>query len=164
MSRQTKDSDAWHIVIDKETNEIITYHPASQPELSKGKSNRRRYDEIGVMNRREDAEHFRQYKEMGIKPDAVAYLGFEHVITSAVENGTQVHYEKLMEMAASVRKETGRVCFGNCRSLECAPACATCFASLNQTWRLCACVRCLVPEDVAADFWAAEKAKTTPTE
>lgn len=150
--KSAADAESWHLVVDTTTKKILTYNPATQPDVKRHVGEAQRYEELGILRKREDAEQFRQYKEIGLLPDAVAYLSCEHATKSALQAGATVQFESLAQMVSSVKKETGRKCFGSCMSLEGAPACAICFSSLNKTWSLCACVKCLFPEEQAAYF------------
>jgi len=99
-----------------------------------------------------------QYKRLGLKPDGVAYLMCEHkardidvtqFLSEEGEGRKQLH-----ALAESIREETGRTCFGKCNSLYEAEACATCFSAKEETWWLCAQIKCI-------NTMIAEKAPTS---
>lgn len=120
------------------------FHPSAQPVYSKTVSQRKRYLEIATVASKKDAEQFLGIKELGLTVDAVAYLKLEHDVKQAITRKTCIRPDELKEKVIQVHKETGRTCFGSCHSLEQAPACFTCYNSRQETWSMCACVKCVM--------------------
>ena len=142
MARQKRiNPDSWMIAQDKETDEILIFQQ-SDPE-AKTATGRRRYIDLGNLNKLEDAEAFQQYKELGIAPDAVAFLCTERRIRTLDKARSNIDEEALNRLINDVRVSSGRTCFGTCKSLQGAPACAICFGDLRDTWNLCATIQCL---------------------
>ena len=140
MARGRTNPESWRIVMNKETKKVIAYNQSTAPEM-KTAAERKKYEEIGKFNKQEDAETFCQYKELGLLPDAVAYMDLERKIHAQTEEAETLDEQKLEKMIDDVKATSGRECFGNCQSLNTAPACATCFASLRRTWTLCASIK-----------------------
>lgn len=142
QQRQINHQEAWILAQDTKTQNILSYQQTKRPDMSTTRA-KARYKQIGTMKSEDDAELFIAFKEMGLSPDAVAYLNHEHVITTALEKGCCADLKQLKEMSARVKKETGRSCFGNCKSLDGDSSCSRCFSMLNPTWSLCASIKCI---------------------
>lgn len=133
-------TDTWSIAQNKKTDEVIVFQ--QDPE----DVSRKTHTYLGFLNKREDAEAFRQYKELGIAPDAVAFLCKEHNLRKMDQNREAVDEEKLAELVDEVKISSGRTCFGSCKSIETSTACAICYEDLRSTWELCATICCLMAE------------------
>ena len=142
MARGRSTPETWRIVMEKRTGRVMTFNPAVNPEMTLA-SEKKKYEELGKFNREKDAENFCQYRELGLLPDAVAYLSLERNIRHKIVCENQINQKELDALVNAVREESGRTCFGTCKSLDGAPACATCFTHLQKTWELCASIKCI---------------------
>lgn len=143
MGRRKNEPELWHIIADKETKELIIFHPSAQPEYTTSEA-KKKYTHIGALTAKEDAEMLCQYKESGLKPDAIAFLQCEHTLRNTKVEEESKTADDIQTLVEAVRQGTGRLCFGKCKSMEESPACAECYRSLRHTWVLCASVKCLV--------------------
>lgn len=135
--------ESWRIFRDKETGQIYCVEPTKEPSYGRKK----KYELLGSLNEKKDAEQFCEYKKLGLSADAIAYLEMEHRLHDEF-HGTEnnIDAEQLYKMSEAVQEETGRPCFGKCRSMEHeAQACFLCYQNMQQTiWTQCATVKILL--------------------
>lgn len=112
-----------------------------------------RYQDVGTMRQRADADFFVLTAELGLSPDAIAYLKQEHDLGDLTGGGSKISVseEELEKRCRAIREETGRTCFGRCDSLGSSQACALCYLAQRATWSICAQVSSLNHQRVRAE-------------
>lgn len=146
MPRKPNASTSWLILRDRHTGHLSVRNP------EEGIDGRRlradvnaindRYQKVGIMQQRDDADFFVLSAELGLTADAIAYLKLEHDMGMALLSGSKVAAEDLDMRIHAIRKETGRACFGQCDSLNHTATCALCYAEQRETWKICAQTSC----------------------
>ena len=133
----------WKILQNKDSHELIFISPSATGASPLSRKDIQQYDEVGFLRDANDAASFLEFKEMDMRPDAIAFLKCEHDVNERLAGGASFDREILSKLIADMRKDTGRTCFGTCRSYEKEKACETCFLNKQQTWILCATAKCL---------------------
>lgn len=140
MGRTTESCENWFLAQNKQSKELVVFLPTVQPSCTK----KREFTQIGIFYKKEDAEMYAAFKELGLRPDQVAFLKLEHEFTGnpSIEKD---EIENIEEQVQLVRVKTGRTCFGHCRCMsDSCQSCQTCYSSLNPTWTQCAKISILV--------------------
>ena len=138
-----------YVAMDKHTKKLFIFHKDELKKFSNTKRHKELYKIMGIFGTAEEAENFAAYLSLGIAPDAVAFLTMEHECREKIADGADVStndLENMLEKVNNIQEETGRACFGNCGSIRKQTACAICYESIPDTWRLCANVTCLKRE------------------
>lgn len=126
--------DTWCVVKDVESGQLLKVEPTSQPSYFAST----KYQLVGRFLDAADAEGFILFKQLDSPCDRLAYLEKEHSLREMTDACAQVDIEQLKEKSEALRVDTGRVCFGKCKSLTGHQACAICYSDLPKTWELCA--------------------------
>lgn len=148
----------WLVVKHIQTGVYIVFYKNERPDITKQIG--RQYEYIAEFQFKEDAERFREFMALPLRVDALAYLRYEHLtirspeMTAAMIEQLNADLESsddvdapastsiFSKMVSGIQKETGRVCFGECHSLDGAPACYLCYTERPSTWSLCAVTKC----------------------
>lgn len=151
-----------YVGLEKKTKKLFIFHRDELNKFSNTKKHREMYKILGTFDTEEEAERFAGYISLGIEPDAIAFLTMEHECREKIADGADItmnDLKSMLEQANVVKETTGRTCFGKCASIQRQQACALCYESIPDTWKLCANVTCLRREYELRK--AAEKAEST---
>ena len=108
----------WKILQNKDSHELIFISPSATGASPLSQKDSQQYDEVGFLRDANDAASFLEFKEMDMRPDGIAFLKCEHDVNERLAGGASFDREILSKLIADVRKDTGRTCFGTCRSYE----------------------------------------------
>lgn len=134
----------WKILQNRDTNELIFIPPSTAGASRINQKDLQHYDEVGYLRDGDDAASFLEFKEMDLSPDAIEFLKCEHDVNERINSGiTDYDRGELAKLVADVRRDTGRACFGTCRSFDKEKACETCYLHKHATWLICATAKCV---------------------